>query len=357
MIPKTLAANHLAGAQIADPTPAWSTQLREAIRDPLELCQQLGLNPDALPGGRAGLQGADGLFKTLVPRPFLDRMQPGNSTDPLLLQVLPQGAESLQVPGFVTDPLEEARFNPLPGLIHKYTSRVLLTLSGGCAVNCRYCFRRHFPYAENSLSRPALSAVLDYLNQHPEVNEVILSGGDPLATPDARLLEVIQQLELQPSIKRLRIHTRLPVVVPARITPALLEGLNTSRLQTLMVMHINHPQEIDQAVSQALEQLKQAGVILLNQSVLLRGVNDRAEVLAELSEKLFTNGVLPYYLHTLDPVEGAAHFAMDASQHQTLYADLLARLPGYLVPRLVKEEADRPSKTPLGWPVQQEMTL
>lgn len=349
MIPKTQASNHLALVEKAETTPLWVTELRQAIRDPLELCRELGLDPSQLPGQAAGLQTGDRLFKTLVPRPFLKRMQKGNPQDPLLLQVLPSPDEGLDQPGFVTDPLEEARFNPLPGLIHKYESRVLLTLSGACAVNCRYCFRRHFPYADNSLSSQSLQAILDYLQAHPQVNEVIFSGGDPLATPDRRLREIVTQLEQLPQIQRLRIHTRLPVVLPSRIDSQLLRWLQATRLKTLMVVHINHPQEIDAELVAALGQLTRAGIILFNQSVLLKGINDRPEILTELSEKLFAADVLPYYLHAFDPIEGAAHFAMDDIQAKNLYTQLLARLPGYLVPRLVREYSDQPSKTPLGW--------
>jgi len=349
MIPKSQASNHLALVEKPETPPLWVTELRQAIRDPLELCQELGLKPQELPGQAAGLQTGDRLFKTLVPRPFLKRMQKGNPQDPLLLQVLPRPDEGLKQPGFVTDPLQEARFNPLPGLIHKYDSRVLLTLSGACAVNCRYCFRRHFPYADNSLGSQALDSILDYLKAHPKVNEVIFSGGDPLATPDKRLKEIVTRLEELPQIQRLRIHTRLPVVIPSRVTASLLNMLQATRLKTLVVVHINHPQEIDAELTAALGQLTRAGIILFNQSVLLKGINDQPEILTELSEKLFAADVLPYYLHAFDPIEGAAHFATDDTLAKNLYAQLLANLPGYLVPRLVREFSDQPSKTPLGW--------
>ncbi len=348
MIPKTLSTNHLARPQKSTSTPAWITELREAIRDPQELCQALNLSPDVLTGGTEGLQLAHTLFSTLVPQSYFQRMQPGNPLDPLLLQVLPTAAEAEKITGFVTDPLKEAAYNPLPGLIHKYKSRVLLTLSGACAINCRYCFRRHFPYAENSLSSKALDKILVYLQRHPEVNEVILSGGDPLATSDQRLGQLIQQLEQLPQLKRLRVHTRLPVVIPSRITSELVQHLQATRLQTICVLHINHPQEINEQLADALYPLTAAGVLLLNQSVLLKNINNQASTLAELSEKLFACGVLPYYLHTLDAVEGAAHFALEPQSIQCIYSELLALLPGFLVPRLVTEEADQPSKTPLG---------
>lgn len=337
MIPKSSVTHH------------WTETLKQAVRDPLELCRLLNINPEDLPGGSKGLQQGHQLFRTLVPRPFINLMQSGNPKDPLLLQVLPLAQENLPQPGFVTDPLQEQQSNPLPGLIHKYQSRVLLTSSGACAVNCRYCFRRHFPYADNSLSQQATTAILDYLQRHPKVNEVILSGGDPLATPDSRLADRIQQLEQLPQLKRLRIHTRLPVVIPSRINDELLSWLNSTRLQTVMVLHINHPQEVGNELCEAIQRLKQTGTTLLNQSVLLQGINDQPEILAELSETLFAQGVMPYYLHAFDPVDGAAHFAIKDQQARQIYAELLALLPGYLVPKLVREYPDQPAKTPLGW--------
>lgn len=337
MIPKSTETHH------------WSDELKHAIRDPLELCRQLNIEPAQLPGGIAGLEKGQQLFKTLVPQPFVDLMQKGNPHDPLLLQVLPLGAENQAAAGFVTDPLQEQEYNPLPGLIHKYASRVLLTTSGACAINCRYCFRRHFPYAENALSSSGSEAILNYLKKHPKVNEVIFSGGDPLATPDSRLAARVKQLESLPQLTRLRIHTRLPVVIPSRINQEFLDWITTSHLKIIMVLHINHPQEIGNELIKALKRLKQAGVLLLNQSVVLRGINNKASILAELSEALFEQGVMPYYLHAFDPVAGAAHFAVDDKQARQIYAELLAELPGFLVPKLVREYPDKPAKTPLGW--------
>ncbi|MBE0505706.1 MAG: EF-P beta-lysylation protein EpmB [Marinospirillum sp.] len=330
-------------------THHWSETLKRAVRDPLELCRLLNINPEQLPGGTSGLQQGHQLFRTLVPHPFINLMQRGNPQDPLLLQVLPLAQENLPQAGFVADPLQEHQSNPLPGLIHKYQSRVLLTSSGACAINCRYCFRRHFPYAENSLSQQATSAILDYLQHHPKVNEVILSGGDPLATPDLRLADKIQQLQQLPQLKRLRIHTRLPVVLPSRITDELLQTLASTHLKVILVLHINHPQEVGTELCEALQRLRRTEITLLNQSVLLRGINDQAEILAQLSETLFEQGVMPYYLHAFDPVAGAAHFAVDDQQARQIYAGLLTLLPGYLVPKLVREYPDQPAKTPLGW--------
>jgi len=337
MIPKTIETHH------------WSDELKRAVGDPLALCQQLNINPHQLPGGIEGLKKGQQLFKTLVPHPFIKLMQPGNPLDPLLLQVLPLGAEGQETAGFVTDPLQEHSCNPLPGLIHKYATRVLLTTSGACAVNCRYCFRRHFPYAQNSLSTGGSQAILDYLQKHPKINEVIFSGGDPLATPDTRLAARVKQLENLPQLKRLRIHTRLPVVIPSRINQEFLNWIKATRLTVILVLHINHPQEMGDELIHALSLLTKAGVLLLNQSVLLAGINDQASILAELSEALFAQKVMPYYLHALDPVEGAAHFAVGDKQARQIYSELLTELPGFLVPKLVREYPNQPAKTPLGW--------
>ncbi|CAM4005963.1 EF-P beta-lysylation protein EpmB [Vreelandella rituensis] len=330
-------------ASDAPPPASWQRQLAGAIRDPLELCRRLGLEPNWLPGAVQG----HALFEIRVPEAFAARMRPGDPLDPLLRQVLPLNEESLVTPGYINDPLAEAEHRPASGLIHKYPGRVLLIASPACAVNCRYCFRRHFPYAENSPSRAEWQQALDYLRDDTSINEAILSGGDPLAANDRQLGWLVEQLENIPHIKRLRIHTRLPVVIPERIDDALLGWLNGTRLQKVMVLHINHAQEIDTAVVVACKRLKEAGVTLLNQSVLLRGVNDDSDTLASLSERLFDAGVLPYYLHVLDPVAGAAHFDVPDNEARELVTSLRAKLPGFLMPRLVREVPGKASKTPL----------
>ncbi|WP_111413824.1 EF-P beta-lysylation protein EpmB [Billgrantia lactosivorans] len=322
---------------------AWQTQLSRAIRDPRELCRRLGLDDAWLPGAEAG----HALFEVRVPEAFLARMRRGDPHDPLLRQVLPRIAEGESVPGYVTDPLEEAEHTPGPGLIHKYAGRVLLIASPACAVNCRYCFRRHFPYGDNSPSRAQWERSLEALRQDTSIHEAILSGGDPLAASDRQLAWLVERLEAIPHLKRLRLHTRLPVVIPDRVDDALLGWLGATRLQKVMVLHINHAQEIDDAVVAACVRLKQAGVTLLNQSVLLRGVNDSVEALAQLSERLFEAGVLPYYLHVLDPVAGAAHFDVPDEEARELVAGLREVLPGFLLPRLVREIPGAASKTPL----------
>lgn len=323
--------------------PAWQAQLSGAIRDPRELCRRLGLDERWLPGAEAG----HALFEVRVPEAFLARMRPGDPGDPLLRQVLPLGEEAHPIPGYVADPLEEAAHTPAKGLIHKYHGRVLLITSPACAVNCRYCFRRHFPYAENSPSMAQWEASLDTLRNDPSITEAILSGGDPLATSDRRLAWLSERLEAIPHLKRLRIHTRLPVVIPERIDAELLGWLGATRLQKVVVLHINHANEIDEAVIDACRRLSDAGVTLLNQSVLLRGVNDTVETLAALSERLFEAGVLPYYLHVLDPVTGAAHFDVPDDEARELVAGLRDVLPGFLMPRLVREIPGEGSKTPL----------
>lgn len=321
----------------------WQAQLRDAVRDPHELCRRLDLDTAWLGGAETG----HALFPVRVPHAYLARIRRGDPDDPLLRQVLPLDRESEPVAGFVGDPLEEAEHRPRPGLIHKYRNRVLLIASPACAINCRYCFRRHFPYAENSPSRGQWETTLDYLRQDTSINEAIFSGGDPLASPDRRLAWLAERLADIPHLKRLRLHTRLPVVIPDRVDSALLDWLAATRLQTVMVVHINHPNEIDAGVADAMQRLRGAGVTLLNQSVLLRGVNDDVETLARLSERLFEVGILPYYLHVLDPVEGAAHFDVPDAAAVSLVETLRTRLAGFLMPRLVREIPGEASKTPL----------
>ncbi len=321
----------------------WLQQLADVITDPDELLRILFLNEH--PHLQQG-SGARRLFPLRVPRAFVARMQPGNASDPLLLQVLTAREEFITAPGFTHDPLDEQR-SVVPGLLHKYRNRALLLVKGGCAVNCRYCFRRHFPYQDNQGNKANWLQALDYIRQHPELDEIIFSGGDPLMAKDHELSWLLDQLEDIKHIRRLRIHTRLPVVIPARITATLCQRLGSSRLQVLMVTHINHANEIDPPLRDSMAQLKQAGVTLLNQSVLLRGVNNDADVLATLSNALFDAGILPYYIHVLDKVQGAAHFMVDDDEARQLMKGLLSRVSGYLVPRLTREVGGEPSKTPL----------
>jgi EF-P beta-lysylation protein EpmB len=321
----------------------WLYQLGDVITDPDQLLTLLSLENDIrLQAGSAARR----LFPLRVPRAFVARMTPGDANDPLLLQVLTAQEEFFNAPGFTTDPLDEQQ-SAVPGLLHKYSNRALLLVKGGCAVNCRYCFRRHFPYQENQGNKANWQQALDYIRQHPELDEIIFSGGDPLMAKDHELAWLVSELETIPHLSRLRIHSRLPVVIPARITTELCQLLQNSRLQTILVTHINHGNEINQDLRNSMQRLKHAGVTLLNQSVLLRGVNDNADVLAELSNKLFDAGILPYYLHVLDKVQGAAHFLVDDAQAKALVRTLLTRVSGYLVPKLTREEGGKPSKTPL----------
>lgn len=320
----------------------WQKELARAFTRPEQLLDYLGLDNTPWQEGFAARK----LFSMRVPRPFADKMRPGDPDDPLLRQVLPLVDEFTEVPGFITDPLDE-HDSALPGLLHKYRSRILLVLRGGCAVNCRYCFRRHFPYEDNSPGQGGWQPAADYIAAHPEINEVILSGGDPLMAKDEHIAALLNELETIPHLKRLRIHSRLPVVIPARLTEALRERLSQSRLRPVLVLHINHANEIDDDLAARLHSWQRAGITLLNQSVLLAGVNDNTDTLEALSERLFAAAVLPYYLHQLDKVAGAAHFAVSDDKARALMAGLLARLPGFLVPRLVREIGGEVSKTPI----------
>ena len=311
------------------------------IRDPAELLDRLGLDPALLPAARRAAE----LFPLRVPLAFVERMRPGDPRDPLLRQVLPLEDELAEVPGFAADPVGDDAALVAGGVLHKYRGRALLVTTGACAVHCRYCFRRHFPYADANASADGWQSALDYLRGQPDVTEVILSGGDPLTLSDRRLKALADALADIPHLRRLRVHTRLPIMNPARIDDALLDWLAGTRLDPVMVIHANHANEIDATVAEALARLGSRGVTLLNQAVLMRGVNDSADALADLSERLFEAGVLPYYLHLLDRVRGAAHFEVPEAEAVALHAEVAARLPGYLVPKLVREIAGEPGKT------------
>jgi EF-P beta-lysylation protein EpmB len=321
----------------------WQEQLADLITDPHELLALLGLDPSQLDLAPTALDN----FPLRVPRPYLARMRRGDPQDPLLLQVLPVGAELLDVPGYSSDPLQEQDANAVPGLLHKYEGRVLLITTQSCAIHCRYCFRRHFPYADNRPGRAQWQQALDYIAADPSITEVILSGGDPLATSNTYLEWLLQELGKIPHLQRLRLHTRLPLMLPDRVDRSLLDLLAAWRGQVVVVLHANHAQEFDAEVDAACARLRAIGVHLLNQSVLLKGINDSAEVLCNLSERLFAAGVLPYYLHQLDKVAGAAHFAVPDASALQVVAELRSRLPGYLVPQLVRETAGDSAKMPV----------
>jgi L-lysine 2,3-aminomutase len=331
--------------------PRWQQALAEAINDPAELLALLGLPDDML----AAHYGFSAQFPLRVPRAYAARMRKGDPTDPLLLQVLPAAAEIAATAGFSADPVGDLQAMPFPGVLHKYRGRVLLIATGACGIHCRYCFRRHFPYADANPASGAWHQALDYIAKDTSITEVILSGGDPLVLADHRLADLAARLAAIPHLKRLRLHTRLPVVLPERIDAALLAWLGDSPLQKVMVIHANHPNEIGPDTQQAMRALRECGITVLNQSVLLRGINDDAAVLTALSESLFMAGVLPYYLHLLDKVQGAAHFEVSETTAVTLMAALQSHLPGYLVPRLVREIPGAPAKTPIF--LQRELTF
>jgi L-lysine 2,3-aminomutase len=331
MIPRTAVLRH---------TPPWQRALAQAIQDPRELLRLLQLDQYLETAtAPAALQ-----FPLRVPRGFAARMRVGDPHDPLLRQVLPLDAEGRPATGFSHDPLAEQGAMPVPGLLHKYQGRVLLTLTGACAIHCRYCFRRHFPYSEANPATSHWEAALDYIRHHPDIEEVLLSGGDPLSLSDRRLAPLVRELEAIPHLRRLRIHTRLPVVLPERVDAELLAWLADCRLTRVLVIHANHARELDAGVHQALTEIRNTGTLLLNQAVLLRGVNDSVAALAELSTALVDTGVQPYYLHLLDRVAGTAHFEVPEVEALALLGALQARLPGYLVPRLAREEPGASSK-------------
>ncbi len=328
---------------VAVQRPLWQAELARAISNPAELLRLLELPVSLL--ADAVREGKE--FPLRVPRGYVARMKPGDPHDPLLRQVLPVGEEGVSAEGYTQDALNELQAMPVAGLLHKYHGRALLVTTGACAIHCRYCFRRHFPYAQANPATGEWAEALSYLARDASIEEVILSGGDPLSLPDARLALLAERLAAIPHLKYLRIHTRLPIVLPERVDGQLLDWLTGTRLKPIMVVHANHAQEIDGNVRAALMRLAERGVTLFNQSVLLKGVNDSAEALAALSQGLFDAGVTPYYLHLLDRVQGTAHFEVSETRARELMAEVRARLPGYLVPRLVREIAGAPAKQPL----------
>lgn len=325
--------------------PQWQHALREAFTRPADLLDYLQINP-ALPA-----LALDRLrdFPLRVPRGFAARMRKGDPADPLFLQVWPRPQESEQVPGFGLDAVGDLHKTRDGGVIHKYQGRALLITTGACAVHCRYCFRRHFPYSDQLAAREQWREALQTLAGDPSIEEVILSGGDPLSLSDDKLAGLSEALEQIPHLRRLRIHTRQPIVLPERVDERLLQWLARGRLQKVIVLHVNHPQELDESVERALQPLRALQIPLLNQAVLLRGINDSAQTLRNLSEKLFAYGILPYYLHMVDRVEGAAHFEVDVEAARRLASELVALVPGYLMPRLAREDAGAASKTWIAW--------
>lgn len=336
MIPRTPARLHTQ-------TENWQQILADSIDDPLSLCRALDLDPARLDYFPA----EDSRFRMRVPRAWLELMEPGNHRDPLLLQVLATVEEERVQPGYSADPVGDLASQAVPGLLHKYQGRALIVTTGACAIHCRYCFRRHFPYQSSMARDSHWPAILDYLHSHRDIGEVILSGGDPLGLGNGRLSGMFAGLEAIPHLHTLRLHSRAPVVLPERMDPELFALLTRGRLRRVLILHVNHPRELQALSVDTLQPLRQAGVTLLNQSVLIKGVNDSIEVLAELSHSLFEHGILPCYLHQLDPVSGAHLFQVSDSEAKLLQTGLAERVPGYLLPRLVREQAGAPGKTPV----------
>lgn len=317
----------------------WQSLFADTINDLQTLAHVLELPID--------LTQEVGHFPLKVPQNFVKKMQKGDVNDPLLRQILPTFAETIDVAGFSTDPLSEKASNPTKGVIHKYASRVLIPVTGACVVNCRYCFRQYFDYHENMPNRQDWQDIVQYIEQNPAVDEVILSGGDPLSLSNRRLFDILDILNNISQIGTIRLHSRVPVMIPERLDTALLEKLRQSRCQVVLVIHANHPSELDDDSIFYFQRAKLAGVTLLNQTVLLKNINDDVDVLANLSKKLWQAGVLPYYLHVLDKVAGTGHFLVEDSEAVDIYWQLLQRCAGYLVPKLVRETPHEPFKTPI----------
>ncbi len=340
-------ASDLGQASLQQPDPPevdWQTAMKRAIRSSSQLRRMLGL--PAEPNAAAAVS-----FPTFVPLEFLRRIRPGDENDPLLRQVLPSGDESIHQDGFRADPVGDLDSIVADRLLQKYDRRALVIATGACGVHCRYCFRREFPYqAQSSQGQPPgenWRAAIDYIAGHEEIDEVLLSGGDPLTLVDETLFRLIEAIEAIGHVQRLRIHTRMPIVIPQRVTEVLASRLAASRLAVWVVVHANHPHELDEMVMRRLSLLVDKGIPLLNQAVLLRGVNDDAETMIQLCRRLVDNRIMPYYLHQLDRVAGAAHFEVPVSQGRRLMQQVRASLPGYAVPQYVVERPGERSKTPL----------
>ncbi len=326
-------------SELAPTGETWQAALANAVTDLDELCRLLDLPPQL-----AQAPSHSGGFPLLVPRAFLARIRRGDPSDPLLTQILPQKIEEIEHPGFTRDPLREVCLSGPPGGLQKYQGRLLMVTAGQCGVHCRFCFRRHFPYTKGPPRRARWEGVLQTVARDSSIHEVILSGGDPLTLGDRELAWLVDRIAAIDHVKRLRIHTRMPIVIPQRVTEELLRLLRSTRLVPFVAVHVNHPAEIDTAVAQALGALVDRGIPVLSQSVLLRGVNDSPEVLCTLFERLIGLRVLPYYLHQLDPVAGAAHFEVPVERGRELMAEVRRRLPGYAVPRYVQERPGAPYK-------------
>jgi len=327
--------------QVTTSDESWQQHMARSFKTTQALLDYLGINAANLPYSVDFTQP----FSTRVTPFFADLIDVSNPFDPILLQILPTESEKTTLPSYVSDPLYEQDYSPVQGLIHKYKNRVLLIAHQACALHCRYCFRRHFPYQDQQLTKNAFQDSLTYIKKHPEINEIILSGGDPLSLSDDRLSSLIDEVEKIEHIKTIRIHTRTPVVLPQRLTDQFISILQASRLNAVLVLHVNHPNEISSLLATKLEPIKRAGISILNQSVLLKGINNRATLLIELCENLFSHGVLPYYLHQLDLVAGTGHFRVSDKEALAIWNEMQASLSGYILPRLVQEIPKKASKT------------
>lgn len=279
-----------------------------------------------------------------LPQRLAKKMAKATLDDPLFRQFVPLNSEALQVEGFTQDPIEDQTFRGAPRLLHKYAGRVLLLPTKACAMHCRYCFRQNFDYAEGSSD---YAKELSIIEKDNTIHEVILSGGDPLSLSDTKLNALLSGIANIPHVHKVRFHTRFPIGIPERIDDSFLNILDSCPKQIVMIIHCNHPRELDKEVLSALKALQKLGIPTLNQSVLLRDVNDNVDALTELCETLSDHGIIPYYLHQLDRVQGAAHFEVAESVGQALISALAARLPGYCVPRYVREVPGALHKTPL----------
>lgn len=320
---------------------SWQTQLAQAIRQPDELLEYVGLMASSIGYSQTAIKQ----FPLRVPHAFANRIQSKNPDDPLLRQVFPYLDEENKFEGYINDPLAETTVQPVPGLLHKYKSRVLAITTGACAIHCRYCFRRHFPYEDASANGNNLTQSLNYIQSDRSIEEVILSGGDPLTLSDRRLVEICLSISKINHIKRIRFHTRIPIVLPDRLSEELINNLSKIGKTLIFVLHINHANEIDDAVIENINLLNKYNILVLNQSVLLKGINDSVDSLINLSEKLVEHQVTPYYLHLLDPVAGAAHFDVDEQLAKKILKQMHQTVSGYLVPKLVKEESGKAGKT------------
>ncbi len=331
----------LAQVSMPDEEDSWKKELANATTSTHVLLKQLHLE------AHLNIADKNPTFRCLATESYINKIQPDNINDPLLQQILPSNTENqqqIQMTG-VADPVGDINAIATPGLLHKYHGRALLISTGACAIHCRYCFRRHYPYQQSSCTKNVLHETLEYLNLHTEIDEIILSGGDPLVLDNSKLKTLIEQLEMIKHLKTLRIHTRIPIVLPSRINNGLLKLLQFCRFNVVMVIHANHANELRDMEYSKLHLLHEAGIVLLNQSVLLKGINDNADTLIRLSKRLFQCKTLPYYLHLLDPVVGAMHFDVNKQSALTFKAQMEQRLPGYLVPKLVQETAGKQAKT------------